>query len=133
VIPYLGTRAESAPRTGPEEGDNEHVVMYDDDQLVDVAGKMLRDDATRERIAARGYAHVRAHHTYDHRVGALLDTVFASGGPRLEAPLRRPDADVRLAYAALSSRVGRVNDTIEQPQRVPASPRYRALAAREVV
>jgi len=105
--------------------------MYDDDQLVDLAGKMLRDDATRERIAARGYAHVRAHHTYDHRVGALLDTVFASGGPRLEAPLRRrPDADVRLAYAALSSRVGRVDDSIE---RMPASPRYRALAAREVV
>jgi hypothetical protein len=46
---------------------------------------------------------------------------------------RRSDADVQLAYAALSSRVGRVDDTIEQLQRMPASPRYRALAAREVV
>jgi len=114
--------------------DDEHVVMYDDDQLVEQAGKMLRDDATRECIAAQGYDHVRAHHTYDHRVGTLLDTVFASEGPRLEAPLRRrPDADVRLAYAALSSRVGRVDDTIEQLQRMPANARYRTLAAREVV
>jgi len=114
--------------------DDEHVVMYDDDQLVEQADRMLRDDATRERIAAQGYEHVRAHHTYDHRVGTILDTVFAPEGPRLEAPLRRrPDADVQLAYAALYARERRVDDTIEQLQRMPASPRYRALAAREVV
>jgi len=114
--------------------DDEHVVMYDDDQLVEQADRMLRDDATRERIAAQGYEHVRAHHTYDHRVGTILDTVFASEGLRLEAPLRRrPDADIQLAYAELYARERRVDDTIEQLQRMPASPRYRALAAREVV
>ena len=114
--------------------DGAHVVMYDDDQLVELAGRLLRDDATRERIALQGYEHVRARHTYDHRVGALLDTMFAASGPRLDAPLRRrPDADAQLAYAALFSRVGRVDDTIAQLQRLPAHPRYRVRAAREVV
>jgi len=113
--------------------DGEHVVMYDDDQLVELADRMLRDDAARARIAAQGYAHVRAHHTYDHRVGTILDTVFAPGGPKREAPLRRrTDADVQLAYAELYARERRVDDTIEQLQRMPASPRYRVLAAREV-
>jgi hypothetical protein len=114
--------------------DGEHVVMYDDDGLVELAERMLRDDATRERIARQGYEHVRAHHTYDHRVATILDTVLAEGGgPRREAPLRRRSAaDVRLAYAEVYARMGLVDDTIDQVRGVVTRGRY-ARGARELL
>src|SRR5919204_6215704 len=76
--------------------EREHVVMYDDETLIGVVDEVLRDGAARERIARQGYEHVRAHHTYDHRVSSLLDAIFASrAGPLLCAPLRHhSSADV---------------------------------------
>jgi Glycosyl transferases group 1/DUF based on E. rectale Gene description (DUF3880) len=114
--------------------DHEHVVMYDDEQLLDLADAFLRDEAARERIAGQGYEHVRAHHTYDHRGRTILDTIFAAaGGPQQCAPLRhRSAADVQLAYAEMCSLVGRVDDTIEQFKRVPPHWRYRIPAAKQI-
>ena len=116
-------------------GDREHVVLYDDEQLLELADEYLGDSVARERIARQGYEHVRAHHTYDHRVRALLDVVFAPGaGPRLGAPLRcSSNAKVQLAYAEIFSRARRVDDTIEQFQSVPPRWRYRLPAARQLV
>lgn len=113
--------------------DGEHVVMYDDDRLVELAEQYLRDDAARQRIAQQGYEHVRAQHTYDQRVGTLLDTVFTST-PAMCAPLRRrSDPDVQLAYAELASRMGRVDDTIQQFAAVPRRLRYRLPALKQIV
>jgi len=114
--------------------DGAHVVLYDDDTLVARAAELLGDEAARARIAAQGYAHVQAHHTYDHRVATLLDTVFAAGGPRLAAPLRgREDTAVTLAYAALYARMGRVDDTLDQLKRLPPNPRLRLRAGAYVL
>jgi hypothetical protein len=115
--------------------DGEHVVLYDDDQLLELADRYLRDDSTREMIAQQGYEHVRAHHTYDHRVSTILDTVFAVPATgRLTAPLRRASsADVQLAYAELFAQVRRVDDTIDQFTRGPRTWRYRAPAAAQVI
>ncbi len=114
--------------------DREHVVMYDDDRLVDLADEYLRDEAARERIARQGYEHVRAHHTYLHRVDTILDTVFAATlRPRLDAPLRQcSDVDVELAYAELYSMMGQVDETIDQYRRTPRRWRYRAPAAKQL-
>ncbi len=115
--------------------DSEHVVLYDDDTLFEQVEELLHDTERRERIARQGYAHVHAHHTYDHRVATLLDTVFGAGtGPRLEAPLRRrPDPAVALAYAEIYSRSLKVDDTIDEFKRVPLRWRYRLPAAKQVV
>jgi glycosyltransferase involved in cell wall biosynthesis len=114
-------------------GDREHVVMYDDEHVLELVAEYLRDSAARERIARTGYEHVRTHHTYDHRVSTLLDVVFASGaGPCLGAPLRRYSSpDVQLAYAKIFSRARRIDDTIEQFKNVPL--RYRFPAATQFV
>jgi hypothetical protein len=113
--------------------DREHVVMYDDAELVDLAEEYLRDAEARERIAAQGYEHVRAHHTYDHRVEQILTTVFGDGVPRLDAPLRRrSNADVEVAYGEMYAMAARVDDTIEQFKRVPLVSRHRIAAAREL-
>jgi hypothetical protein len=114
--------------------DREHVVMYDDEQLLDLADAFLRDAAARERIAGQGYEHVRAHHTYDHRARTILDTIFATaGGPQQCAPLRhRSAADVQLAYAEMFALVGRVDDTIEQLKCLPPHWRYRLPAAKQI-
>ena len=112
-------------------GDREHVVMYDDEQHLDLAGEYLRASVARDRLARHGYEHVRTHHTYDRRVDSILETVFGStAGPQFGAPLRcRSDADVQLAYAEVFSRARRVDDTIEQFRRVPALWRCRHTAA----
>jgi hypothetical protein len=115
--------------------DREHVVLYDDADVVDLAREYLRNTAARERIARQGHEHVLAYHTYDHRIATILDTIFApSSGPQLQAPWRqRCDAAVDLAYAELYSRVGLVDDTIEQLKRLLPHPRYRLPAAKQVV
>jgi Glycosyl transferases group 1/DUF based on E. rectale Gene description (DUF3880) len=114
--------------------DREHVVMYDDEQFLELADEYLRDSVARDRIAKHGYEHVRTHHTYDRRVDSILETVFGStAGPQFGAPLRcHSDAGVQLAYAEVVSRASRVDDTIEQFKRVPPQWRYRLPAASHV-
>lgn len=116
--------------------DGAHALLYDDATLADAVDEILGDDARRARLALQGYEHVRARHTYDHRVATILDTVFDPiKGPHQDAPLRRQsDADVHLAYAALYARMGRVDDTIDQLTTGGClPPRYRAAAAKQVV
>jgi hypothetical protein len=115
--------------------DREHVVLYDDEQLLNLVDEYLRDSAARELIASQGYEHVRAYHTYDQRVENILETVLGSGArSHLRAPLRcRSDADVHLAYAELFSLVRRVDDTIEEVRRLPSHPCYRIAAAKSLV
>jgi hypothetical protein len=114
--------------------DREHVVMYDDDTLVDLAEEYLRDEAAREQLAMQGYEHMKNNHTYDHRVNAILEAVFERGAPSLNAPLRHvAQADVELAYAGLYSLVARVDDTVLQFKRVPPERRYRLPAAKHLL
>ncbi len=114
--------------------DGEHAVMYEDSEVVELAGRLLRDEPWRRRIARQGYEHVRAHHTYDHRVDQMLGIVFdARTGPHKAAPLRRrPEEEVRLAYATLYARQGRVDDTLTELASGPHSWRYRLAASRQV-
>jgi spore maturation protein CgeB len=52
---------------------HEHLVWgHDDHEIAALASRYLADEPARRRIAAAGFAHVRAHHTYDHRARELL-------------------------------------------------------------
>ena len=52
---------------------HEHLVWgRDDDEIAALADRYLADEPARQRIAAAGFAHVRTHHTYDHRARELL-------------------------------------------------------------
>ena len=53
--------------------ENEEIVCYDDvDDLVDKIDRYVADDARRQEIADRGLAVVRAHHSWDARIRAIL-------------------------------------------------------------
>ncbi len=55
--------------------DGEHLVLYGDDDLEQVVARALADEPTRAAIASRGQALALAHHTYVHRMRALLSEV----------------------------------------------------------
>jgi spore maturation protein CgeB len=57
----------------------EHLVTYrDPDHLREQVAYYLAHDDERQRIAAAGLAHVRAHHTYDHRMARLVELIEES-------------------------------------------------------
>ena len=70
-----------APSAGLEEllVDRRHLVLYDDADLEDLARYYLDHEAEREAIAAAGYQEAICHHTYGHRVDALLSDIFGAG------------------------------------------------------
>ena len=55
--------------------DGEHLIAYDDSDLVARAGELLRDDGARRRLAEHGRAEVLARHTYAHRVETILSAI----------------------------------------------------------
>lgn len=58
--------------------DGKHLVLYrSEEEMVDKARYYITHDAEREKIAAAGYEHVMANHTFKNRVKAILDTVTA--------------------------------------------------------
>jgi hypothetical protein len=60
---------------------HEHLVWgRDDDEIEALAARYLADEPARRRIAAAGFAHVRAHHTYDHRARELLGVLERTRG-----------------------------------------------------
>ncbi len=61
---------------------HEHLVWgQNDDDIAALATRYLADEPARRRIAAAGFAHVRAHHTYDHRARELLGVLERTRGP----------------------------------------------------
>jgi glycosyltransferase involved in cell wall biosynthesis len=52
--------------------DRKHLVVYNDDNLADVAEHYLRRDAEREQVARAGRLEVLAKHTYDHRAEEII-------------------------------------------------------------
>jgi hypothetical protein len=61
---------------------HEHLVWgQNDDEIAALATRYLADEPGRRRIAAAGFAHVRAHHTYDHRARELLSVLERTRGP----------------------------------------------------
>jgi GT2 family glycosyltransferase/glycosyltransferase involved in cell wall biosynthesis/tetratricopeptide (TPR) repeat protein/SAM-dependent methyltransferase len=58
--------------------DRRHLVLYDDADLEDLARYYLDHESEREAIAAAGYQEAIGHHTYGHRVDALLSDVFGA-------------------------------------------------------
>jgi glycosyltransferase involved in cell wall biosynthesis len=65
-------------------GDGEHLALYDDRDLERVVERALRDEAFRERVAARGHDLVVRHHTYDHRARELVEVALETRAARLE-------------------------------------------------
>jgi spore maturation protein CgeB len=58
----------------------ETIVTYrDHDHLRELTAYYLRHDAERQQIAQAARTHVYAHHTYDHRMAALVDLLRAEG------------------------------------------------------
>jgi hypothetical protein len=55
---------------------HEHLVWgHDDDEIVALAARYQADEPARRRIAAAGFAHARARHTYDDRARELLSVL----------------------------------------------------------
>ena len=55
---------------------NEHLFVYKDrGELLDTIEHLLKDDGLRRKVSRAGLQHVVAHHTYDHRMRQLLQTV----------------------------------------------------------
>lgn len=60
---------------------HEHLVWgRDDDEIAALATRYLSDEPARRRIAAAGFSHARAHHTYDHRARELLGVLERTRG-----------------------------------------------------
>jgi hypothetical protein len=57
--------------------DGEHLIAYDDDDLVEKAAYYLADENARLQLGRRAREEVLARHTYAHRVQTLLETVSA--------------------------------------------------------
>ncbi len=54
----------------------QHVLTYHDaEELFEIVDRLLDDDRLRRRIAEDGLRHVREHHTYDLRMGTMLQTI----------------------------------------------------------
>lgn len=86
VYRILGHRGFFLTRFAPGLDDiftnHEHLVWgRDDDEIAALAARYLADEPARRRIAAAGFAHVRAHHTYDHRARELLGVLERTRGP----------------------------------------------------
>ncbi len=68
---------DSAPGSGLEEffQDNEHLVIFKEENLIERIQFYLEHPEERLEIARKGQAEVLARHTYDHRAKFLLDTL----------------------------------------------------------
>lgn len=55
--------------------DREHLVLYDEAEVLDLIHFYLENEAERERIAATGHAEVLRKHTYDHRVEQIFQII----------------------------------------------------------
>ncbi|MBI2431313.1 MAG: glycosyltransferase [Candidatus Hydrogenedentes bacterium] len=97
-LPLLTNRDAAANGLFDLFADEEHLITYSDDDLVQRAGRYLEDVAARERIATAGRAEVLARHTYRHRVETILETVGGTtkplglkvGNSAQSLPLRTP-------------------------------------------
>ena len=70
-----------SPEAGLEElfTDREHLVLYDEGNLEELARYYLEHGAEREEVAARGRQEVIERHTYGHRANQLLAELFGQG------------------------------------------------------
>jgi hypothetical protein len=66
--------------------DREDLVLYDEDNLEELADYYLNHEGERNRIATSGFNKVRSGHTYDHRVESIIQFVQ----DHASAPLHRP-------------------------------------------
>ena len=81
---------DSAPGSGLEEffQDNEHLVIFNEENLIERIRFYLEHPEERLKIAQKGRKEVLARHTYDHRAKFLLDTLddhFKANGASAEA------------------------------------------------
>ncbi len=58
--------------------DREHLVIYNDDNIIELADYYLIHPKEREAIAERGREEVLKSHTYDHRVREMVEKIFRS-------------------------------------------------------
>ncbi|MCK5236998.1 MAG: glycosyltransferase, partial [Deltaproteobacteria bacterium] len=65
---------DEAPGSGLDElfSDREHLVIYNEDNLIELIDYYLNHPKELEEIAMRGEREVLAHHTYDHRIDEML-------------------------------------------------------------
>ncbi|MBI4378738.1 MAG: glycosyltransferase, partial [Nitrospinae bacterium] len=65
--------------------DRGHLVIYDEDDIVELAGYYLHYEGEREEIAKKGREEVLKGHTYDNRVNQMMNDIF-----KQESGVRRP-------------------------------------------
>ncbi|MBI3814218.1 MAG: glycosyltransferase [Nitrospinae bacterium] len=78
--------------------DREHLVIYNDNNIVELADYYLKHDDEREAIAQKGKEEVLKRHTYDHRVGQMMGNIF---GKMQEIRSKKQEARENLASCLL--------------------------------
>ncbi|MFQ5330078.1 MAG: glycosyltransferase [Thermodesulfobacteriota bacterium] len=68
---------DEAPGSGLDEffKDREHLVIYNDENVLELIDYYLKNPQKLEEIAMRGESEALAHHTYDHRVDEMLASI----------------------------------------------------------
>lgn len=98
--------------------DREHLVLYDDDNLMNLADYYLRNDGEREEIAAAGHKLALARHTYDHRVEKILEVIL-NGNKEKKALMRnRGIIKCSQTYAQIYSHWGLCLPTFKEALRI---------------
>src|SRR3990167_1223468 len=76
--------------------DREHLVIYNDDNIIELADYYLIHPKEREAIAERGREEVLKSHTYDHRVREMIENIFNAEcrmqNAELNSELRTPNS-----------------------------------------
>ena len=81
--------------------DREHLVIYNDDNIIELADYYLIHPKEREAIAERGREEVLKSHTYDHRVREMVDTIFRSQKPEVRSQNKSETIEDPLILQAL--------------------------------
>ena len=78
--------------------DREHLVIYNDDNIIELADYYLIHPKEREAIAERGREEVLKSHTYDHRVREMIENIFNAEcrmqNAELNSELRTPNSEL---------------------------------------
>lgn len=112
-----------------------HIVTYSDKaEMLQLVEYYLHNDAEREGIAKAGHQLAITKHTYDARLNQIIETIFDSGKPCLEAPIRKqPEPGARLDYAEMYSMLRLVDAAMDELTTLRKLGKGRTLAIKQVL